>query len=233
MRIRIKFSKHGVLKFIGHMDVMRYLQKAIRRAGIDIAYSSGYSPHQIMSFASPLGVGYYSNGEYMDIEINSHRGQEDMLRRLNQSMAQGIHILNLVALPDTAGNAMASVAAAGYTLEWKDRSKIPVNFKEMVESYFSRESILLEKQTKKGETTVDLKSFVYEWSCGEDSLYLCVNASSKGNIKPSLIMEHIFSFAGWEWKPFEIQITREEMYTNSGSEENPIFIPLDAVGEPF
>ena len=67
MRVRIKFSKHGAVKFIGHLDTMRYFQKAIRRSEIDIAYSGGFSPHQIMSFAAPLGVGQTSNGEYMDI----------------------------------------------------------------------------------------------------------------------------------------------------------------------
>lgn len=51
MKLRVKFSKHGVLRFIGHLDVMRYFQKAIRRAGIDVAYSAGFSPHQIMSLS--------------------------------------------------------------------------------------------------------------------------------------------------------------------------------------
>ena len=50
MRIRIKFRKYGVMRFIGHLDIMRYFQKAMRRANIDIAYSEGFSPHQIMSF---------------------------------------------------------------------------------------------------------------------------------------------------------------------------------------
>lgn len=54
MKVRVKFAKYGCMKFIGHLDVMRFFQKAIRRAGIDVAYSTGYSPHQIMSFASPL-----------------------------------------------------------------------------------------------------------------------------------------------------------------------------------
>ena len=49
MRIRIKFRKYGVMRFIGHLDIMRYFQKAMRRANIDIAYSEGFSPHQIMS----------------------------------------------------------------------------------------------------------------------------------------------------------------------------------------
>lgn len=57
MKIRIKFSKQGAMKFIGHLDTMRYFQKAMRRADVDIRYSEGFSPHQIMSFAAPLGVG--------------------------------------------------------------------------------------------------------------------------------------------------------------------------------
>ena len=73
MKIRIKFKKHGTMKFIGHLDVMRYFQKAIRRSGVDICYSGGFSPHQVMSFAAPLGVGITSNGEYVDIEVLGQR----------------------------------------------------------------------------------------------------------------------------------------------------------------
>ena len=76
MKVRIKFSKNGPLKFIGHLDVMRYFQKAIRRSSIPIAYSEGFNPHQIMSFASPLSVGHTSQGEYMDIEVTSFLGEK-------------------------------------------------------------------------------------------------------------------------------------------------------------
>lgn len=90
MKLRVKFSKHGVLRFIGHLDVMRYFQKAIRRAGIDIAYSAGFSPHQIMSFAAPLGVGLESNGEYMDIEVHSLTSSKEFVDALNAQMVEGI-----------------------------------------------------------------------------------------------------------------------------------------------
>ena len=70
MKIRIKFSKQGHMKFIGHLDTMRYFQKVMRRANVDICYSEGFSPHQKMSFAAPLGVGIVSNGEYFDIEVS-------------------------------------------------------------------------------------------------------------------------------------------------------------------
>ena len=86
MKIRVKFKKHGPVRFIGHLDVMRFFQKAIRRAELDIAYTSGYSPHQIMSFAAPLGVGLESNGEYMDIELNTVTSSEDMIERWNNNV---------------------------------------------------------------------------------------------------------------------------------------------------
>ena len=112
MKLRIKFAKYGALKFIGHLDVMRFFQKAVRRADIDIAYTGGFSPHQIMSFAAPLGVGLESNGEYMDIEVNSVTSSKDMLEVLNRQMVEGIHVLEVKMLPDDAGNAMASEKAS-------------------------------------------------------------------------------------------------------------------------
>ena len=84
MKVRIKFAKYGAMKFIGHLDMMRFFQKAVRRADIDVKYSEGFSPHQIMSFAAPLGVGIESCGEYMDLEVLSMSSVEDgcaVLRR--------------------------------------------------------------------------------------------------------------------------------------------------------
>ena len=92
MKIRIKFRKYGVMKFIGHLDIMRYFQKAIRRANIDICYSSGFSPHMIMSFAAPLGVGITSDGEYFDIEVNSTKSTEESIKVLNETMADGVEV---------------------------------------------------------------------------------------------------------------------------------------------
>ena len=94
MRIRIKFRKYGVMKFIGHLDMMRYFQKCIRRAGIDIAYSEGFSPHQIMSFAAPLGVGATSDGEYLDIEVLSTKSSGQSLQALNETMAEGVEVVS-------------------------------------------------------------------------------------------------------------------------------------------
>ena len=233
MRVRIKFSKHGVVKFIGHLDIMRYFQKAIRRAGIDVTYSSGFSPHQVMSFAAPLGVGHYSNGEYLDIEVNSHNGRQDMIDRLNGAMVPGIVIENIVALGDNAGNAMASVAAAGYILEWKEGYEIPSGLEDAVSKFFEQDSIMVTKQTKKSTLELDLKPGIYEIKANEDSIYMLVDASSSGNIKPTLLLEAFYAFLGKEFEPLAIQIIREETYTDIGKNGKRELVPLDAVGEEF
>ena len=233
MRVRIKFSKHGVVKFIGHLDIMRYFQKAIRRAGIDVTYSTGFSPHQVMSFAAPLGVGHYSNGEYLDIEVNSHQGRQNMIDRLNGAMVPGIVIENIVALGDKAGNAMASVAAAGYTLEWKEGYEVPADLEKQATAFFEQNSIMVTKQTKKSTLELDLKPGIYEMKSTKDSIYILVDASSSGNIKPTLLLEAFYEFIGKEFEPLAIQITREETYTDIGNNGNRNLVPLDAVGEDF
>ena len=76
-KLRIKFSKAGSMKFISHLDLMRYVQKALRRAGIDVAYSKGYSPHQLLSFAAPLGLGDTSEGDYLDLQVNTVQEEKE------------------------------------------------------------------------------------------------------------------------------------------------------------
>lgn len=88
MKIRIKFAKTGVMKFVGHLDVMRYFQKAIRRAELPIAYSEGFSPHMLLSFASPLGVGISSTGEYFDMVLAEDMKTDEIVKRLNATMVE-------------------------------------------------------------------------------------------------------------------------------------------------
>lgn len=212
MKVRIQFSKHGVMKFIGHLDIMRYFQKAMRRAGVDIAYTGGFSPHQIMSFAAPLGVGLESDGEYMDIEVNSHQGGDAMMDALNSVMADGIRILSVRALPEQAKNAMASVAAAGYLVRFRKGYEPDFEYVSALASFYERKEIPFVKTTKKSELTLDLKPAIYELSMAGDAIYMLVDASSAGNIKPSMVMEAFYRDNGRALPEFALEITRMETY---------------------
>lgn len=235
MKIRVRFAKYGTLRFIGHLDVMRFFQKALRRAGVDVAYTTGFSPHQIMSFASPLGLGICSRGEYMDIEVNSHRGAADMTERLNAACVPGIEVIRVRALPEHAGNAMASVAAAGYTVRYKEEGDF-FWLRELLPAFLAQETIPVMKKSKKGTLCVDLRPGIYECTVREDgTLEMLVNASSAGNIKPALLLDALWRFAGRQGEAplLSWQLVREEMYVNEGTPEEPVFVPLDEVGEDF
>ena len=115
MKARIKFRKYGIMKFIGHLDVMRFFQKVMRRADIPIAFTGGYSPHMIMSFAQPLGVGITSDGEYLDIELKEPIDSKEAVRRMNQVMVEGIEIVSFRQIPDDKKySGMTIVDAADY-----------------------------------------------------------------------------------------------------------------------
>lgn len=235
MKLRIKFSKHGVLRFIGHLDVMRYFQKAIRRADIDIAYTTGFSPHQIMSFAAPLGLGLESNGEYMDIEVNSLTSTKAFIEALNAQMVEGIEILEAKLLPEHAGNAMASVAAARYTVAFREGYQPTFLTEAVIVDFFGQSEIIVTKQTKKSETTFDMKPFLFE--CAYDKLTntvnLLVDASSAGNIKPSLVIKALYDKNNAEFDEYALLITREETYMNVGTPEEVRLESLGFIGSIY
>lgn len=236
MKIRIKFRKYGALKFIGHLDMMRYFQKALKRAEIDMKYSEGFNPHMIMSFAAPLGVGITSDGEYFDIEVKSTRSTEESLRALNHTMVEGVEVISYVALPDTAKKSMSIVAAADYEIFFKDGYEPPKTSEEFEkifhDFYIGQESILVVKKTKKSEKEMDLKPLIYDFRIqkkdGKPSFYLKVSTGSVDNIKPELVLAEMFAFAGLEYNPAAMQIHKLETYTKN---EQGDFLPLDALGE--
>ncbi len=236
MKVRIKFSKSGSMKFIGHLDTMRYFQKAMRRADIDIAYSAGFSPHQIMSFAAPLGVGITSGGEYLDIGVHSTKSTAESVAALNEAMVEGFSVLDYRRLPDHAKTAMSIVSCADYTLTCREGYEPDLSFEELREAvhlcYEVPEKIEVVKQTKKSEKIIDLKQLVYNFRVveaeGKPAFYLKVSAGSTDNTKPELVLEHFYRFLKLEQKDFTFQIHRHDVYT--GSREDG-FVSLNDMGE--
>jgi radical SAM-linked protein len=233
----MKFRKWGVMKFIGHLDMMRYFQKAVRRAGIDIRYSEGYSPHQIMSFAAPLGVGITSDGEYFDIEVNRSLSSQEALAALNDTMVDGVEVTSYVKLPDNAKPAMSIVAAADYRLSYKEDYESPrsaLEWQEILQrEFWDRDEFLITKKTKKSEREVDLKPLVYRFSaeedcCGKPQFFLQVSTGSVDNIKPELVLSSVCDRCGIDYNADAIQIHRLEVY---GRGDDGALCPLDSFGE--
>lgn len=233
MKARIKFRKYGVMKFIGHLDVMRYFQKAMRRANIPIAFTSGYSPHMIMSFAQPLGVGITSDGEYLDIELTEKIASDRAVKQLNEVMVEGIDVVSFVQISEEKkASGMTITAAADYhvfLLESPRTSeitlKIPSEWKQGVEEFLDREQILVWKKTKKSEKEVDIKPLIYNMSIKDDRICLFLATGSEQNLKPDLVMETFLNYMGITDVPLHYK--RLDLYAK---DESGQLVPLEALG---
>jgi len=189
MKIRLRFSKQGQMKFIGHLDMVRYFQKVMRRSEVDVAYSEGFSPHQKMSFAAPLSVGVLSRGEYFDLEVNSTESSKVMLERINAQNAEGVEVLSYKLLPDDAKNAMSVVAGADYKV-YTDLFD-----QNMLDAFMNQDQIIVLKKTKKSEKEVDIKPLIYNIKLEDDGIFMQVAQGSASNLKPDLVMDAFAKFA--------------------------------------
>ena len=218
------------MKFIGHLDIMRYFQKAIRRADIDIAYSEGFSPHMIMSFAAPLGVGLTSEGEYVDLQVNSCTSSKAAVDALNSVMVDGMEVVSFKLLPENVKNAMSSVAAADYFVKWRE-GYAPENWEEKFNAFLQKEEMLIVKKTKRSEAEVDLKPMLYKTELRDGGIFMQVACGSVNNLKPELVMEAFAKDAGIELAPFALEVCRLEVYADLGDETAKKLVPLEELGE--
>ncbi len=226
MRIRVKFEKHGYMKYIGHLDVMRAFQKMNRRAGIPIAYTEGFSPHQKLSFAQPLSVGTESEAEYADMELKEERDPGELIRQFNYVAPEGIRVTGITVLPGEAKNAMASVRSASYLVSFKEEACPGFDPEKAVKAYLCADRLVVTKETKKGLKEVDLKKGIREISRKDNALFMRVDAGSENNIKPSLVVKALFSLLDLqEPAPGACLITRLELY---GEDGRPLGEPADS-----
>lgn len=231
MKVRVKFEKTGAMKFIGHLDIMRYFQKAIRRANIPIAFSGGFSPHMIMSFAAPLGVGVTSSGEYFDMELTESMSSKEMEERFNTTMADGMRVISVREIPDNKANAcMSLVAAADYTIRFRDGKAPSDGWKEKLQEFFEQQSIVIMRKTKRSEQETDIRPWIYQLEIRGDEVWMQLSQGSVHNLKPELVMEAFMKYLGEELQPFALMIHREEVYADLGTETQHKLVSLENLG---
>ncbi len=232
MKVRyvIKFTKESSIKFISHLDLMRTLQRVIRRADLPMEYSKGFNPHMAMSIAQPLSVGVYSDAEYMDIVLVEELSEEEIVNRLNSKTASGIKFLNAKKVINKEGEkkvpqTMALVDAARFTLKILcENAKIVEEKMQELEKKAEWTTI---KKSKKGEKEVNLRNMIKEmkyWiNDNELILNILVSSGSREHLSPDLVASYIKSNIEEIIEDAFIDIKREEMYVLKEDKYVPIY----------
>ncbi|MFL0195779.1 TIGR03936 family radical SAM-associated protein [Clostridium sp. WILCCON 0269] len=225
----IKFSKRDSIKFIGHLDLMRTIQRMIKRSGLSVEYSKGFNPHINMSIAQPLAVGIYSCGEYMDLYFEKKISEQEIVEQLNNSAPQGIEILRADRVSNVENKkifkSMAAIRAAAYNISimCSDISEVGEDMTNLMN--MSAWNTL--KKTKKGEKEVDIKKLVksiYYNICDNrlvlDTMLFC---GSLDNLSPELLSDFIQSNIRGTDKNSFINIMRREMYGEIKNKLLPLY----------
>ena len=240
MKVRVKFTKTGPVKFIGHLDVMRYFQKALRRAGFAMKLTEGFSPHPVMSFAAPLALGDTSECEYMDVELLSVTHSDEMLAALNAVMAEGIEVRSIRMLPEGAKNAMSSTAVIDSRVMFRDGMRpygLPEDeaFFAGISDFLLEEKVLITKPGKKtrkgpGEpVTVDVKPGIRNWIAEEDSFFLSADVR-EFYVNPKQIVQAYAASLGITMDTLCLTSHRIELYQ---AEADGSLTSLEDVGYDF
>ena len=231
MKARIKFKKYGALRFIGHLDVMRFFQKAIRRAHIPIAYTGGYSPHMIHVLCKfRWGIGIISEGEYFDIELKESISSAEAVSRLNAVMVEGIEVLSFRQIAEEKKmTGMAIVAAADYLLDLVPGT-LPDDWETQMDAFLAQSEIRILKQTKRSEKEVDIKPLIYRMEVQDHKLFMQLAAGSVENLKPGLVMEAFCRFLDADATQLKFALCRLEMYADSGDENARNLVTLESLG---
>ena len=161
MKLRMQITKDRDIRFISHLEYVRTIERAIRRAKLPAAYSEGFNPHLKFSLASALGVGVVSYTEFVEIELAEPVEIEAAARALDKALPRGIRVLAADAVANNTAALMAEAAGASYivTLPYdKDLTEVVANYNDAVELLFKKAAPKRKEKFKE----IDVKFYIPE-----------------------------------------------------------------------
>lgn len=159
----MQYAKRGRLRFTSHRDVSRAVERAVARAGLPIAYSSGFHPHPRISYAGASPTGAASEAEYLELAMAEETDADDVRRRLDEALPEGIDVVTAVVSP--GGSLADRLEASRWLVELL--AVDPAVVSSTVSAFLATESVEVERMTKKGLRSFDCRSAVVSLTAAE------------------------------------------------------------------
>ncbi len=236
-KLRIRYAKRGRLRFTSHRDFGRAFERAVSRARLPIAYSSGFNPHPRISYANASPTGAASEAEYLEIGVTRTCDPDDVRRALDEAMPDGLDILEVVV---AAPGALSDRLEAGQwtvTLPGVSQSGAAA----AVEQFLAREAVQVERMTKKGVRSFDCRAAVVslstrggEYEGQECAILDLVVRHGTPAVRPDDILAGLREIAGLvaPVPPLQTRIAQGPLDTQSGHVDDPFGHDRDAAAVP-
>ena len=204
MRALIRFGKNPRLRFISHLDLQRFFQRAANRTGLPIAWSQGFNPHPVMSFGSALALGWTSEYEVIDIKLSAPMGRKRTEDAVRAALPEDLPVLEVRMIDDRHPAPMALVKMSDYRVRLEGEGAQSVIDK--IPAFLEREEILAVKKTKSGEKQINARPMVISLEALPDGFGARLMLTERESIKPDLLVALLAEMAGVE--PPEARIHR-------------------------
>ncbi len=187
-KLRLRFAKKGKAVYISHLDLMRTMQRVFLRAGYPLKYSEGFNPHAQISILLPLSVGCSSSCELMDFQLTVDADMREMPARLSAAMPEGVEALEVYEAERKVKELKWLSISGRFEYDEREHGEMIAALRE----FFSAESIVIEKKTKRGMGEADIAPAIREinFEAGEGCVALSAVISAQ---EPTLNPEHLVS----------------------------------------
>ncbi len=192
------FEKGENLRYIGHLDLMRTVQRALRRSNLPVKYSNGFNPHIRLSFAAPLSVGVVGQRELMEVPVEDGVTEEEFCEAFNRVSPPCLQVVQARTIGDDFPTLMSLVAGSRYTIRLFESSEAD-KAAQAFDAFMALDSYVANRRTKSGENPCDIRPFVKEGSIRKTDegyeIQMETITFASGALKPSLWLECLCAFA--------------------------------------
>lgn len=189
-RYRVRFSKSGPVRFLGHLDLARTLMRALRRARMPLVYSQGFNPKPRVQFGPALPLGFQSEGEYLDLELSQRLDVEASRDRVNDALPSGLRIEAMREIASTVPSLGEAIRAARYRVEFRE----PEGMAERLARFRERGPVTLVSERKGRSATFDLDREILGLDAAGDGAWrLTLAVRGEGaSVRPEEVVREIF-----------------------------------------
>ena len=228
--IRVKYKKEDEMIFISHLDLQRLLQRAFRRAKINLSYSEGFNPHPKMSYGNALALGVESQGEYVDIEIEDDIEVDEFLERINNQLPEGIKFIKGQEIDPKTPSLSSVIVYGEYIFNIDLDTPLSKEFvKSRVLNFVKSEEIIVTKTNTTGRTVdVDIRPLIKNFDLvslddKKVTFESTIATGSKANLNINILIPQILNMLDLEIDPREVSVLRRDLYA---MEDGQLVTPL-------
>jgi len=215
---RMMYAKEGPARYISHLDLLRTFERAIRRAGLPIAFTSGFNPHPKIAFAAPLAVGTAGEAEFADLELAGEVPAPSIQRDLSVTLPEGLRLLEVRRLEEHAPALMSMVERATYRGEARLNNPVSKDVMDRaIEAFLEQPELLIQRKNKAGERKViDIRPGIFAMSGRLVNDIIIIETELKTGSRDNIRLEEVMdAFSAYSKLPLQgkFVLYRTGLYT--------------------